>query len=53
VIKDPLVAHANTDLLVQSMASFGASSSVAGSGTGSLAENHTSSDFLTPNSHLG
>ena len=53
VIKDPPVAHANTDLLVQSMASFGASSGIAGSGIGSLAENHTSSDFLTPNSHLG
>jgi hypothetical protein len=53
VIKDPLVAHANTDLLVQSMASFGASSGIAGSGIGSVAEHHTSSDFLAPNSHRG
>jgi hypothetical protein len=52
VIKDPLVAHANTDLLVQSMASFGASSGIAESGT-SVAEHHTSSDFMAPNSHHG
>jgi len=47
------VPHANTDLLAQSMASFGASSSIVGSGTGSLAEHHTSSDFLAVNSHHG
>jgi hypothetical protein len=58
VIKDPPPIPASgpgTDmnLLVQSMASFGASSSVAASGTGGLAENYRSSDFLTPNSHHG
>jgi len=47
------VPHTNTNLLAQSMASFGASSGIAGSGTGNLAQNHSSSDFLAANSHHG
>jgi hypothetical protein len=58
VIKDPppipaSVPVTNVNLLVQSMASFGASSSVAASGAGSLADNHSLSDLLAPNSHHG
>jgi hypothetical protein len=37
----------------QAMASFGASSGIAGSGTGNLAKHHRSSDFLAANSHHG
>jgi len=47
------VPHTNTNLLAQSMASFGASGSIAGSGTSALAQNHSSSDFLAANSHHG
>ena len=49
-ITDP---PAKTNLVVQSMASFGAGSAVAGSGTASVPEHHTSSDFLAANSHHG
>ena len=56
LISDPSAAPATVpnngaQLLAQSMASFGATSGVAGSGTGSLAEHHTSPDFLAANSH--
>jgi len=39
--------------LVQSMASFGATSRITGSGTGNLAQNQNAPDFLAANSHHG
>ena len=58
LIEDPLanaagVSHADTNLLVQSMAAFGAGSSIAGSATGHVADYHTSANFLAINSHHG
>ena len=47
------VPHANTNLLAQSIASFGASSGIAGSGTGHVADHHTSANFLAINSQHG
>jgi len=58
LISDPAanlasVPHNAAQLLAQAMASFGASSGIAGSGTGNLAKHHRSSDFLAANSHHG
>jgi len=39
--------------LAQAIASFGASSGTSGSGTGNLAQNYSSSNFLAANSHHG
>jgi hypothetical protein len=47
------VPNSSAQLLVQSMASFGASSGITGWSTGNLMENHTSSDFLAATSHHG
>ena len=55
---DPLVNAASVPvnsahLLTQAMASFRASNGIVGSGTGNLADNHRSSDFLVAPPHHG
>jgi hypothetical protein len=46
----PGMSNSSVQLLTQSIASFGASSSIVGSATGNLSDNLTSSNFLASNS---